>query len=159
MLSLLFLVEERGYIESAFLYFAVYTCAVVVMRIVGGRLGDRKGPIVVIPMIALSLIGSVPLVFSGSVVCLLVGALTMALGQGSAFAVLQAEAVKSALKEEVGKASNTFLIILDLGMFAAPIAGGFVLGAFDCSGLFAANSLCLLAGLIVAIRTIAFRVN
>lgn len=155
VLSLLFLIEKQGYIENAEMYFVAYTCTVVIARIIGGELGDKKGAAIVVPLLTLSLLGSIPLVFSGSQICVLIGAFTMALGQGSAFAILQAEAVRDIPKEEVGKASNTFLVVLDLGMFVSPLAGGFVLSTFGFMGFFAMDCFYLLAGLLIAVRVIA----
>ena len=53
VLSLLFLIEKQGYIENAEMYFVAYTCTVVIARIIGGELGDKKGAGIVVPLLTL----------------------------------------------------------------------------------------------------------
>jgi len=148
MLGLLYLVQDEGYIENASLYFVVFTAFVIVARVAGGRLSDIKGVKIVLPMIVISLVGSIPMILSGSTICLLIFAITMAFGQGPVFGILQADAMKHAPEEELGKVSNTSYIIMDLFMGISPFIGGVVLELFGCAGLFASITVFFAIGLV-----------
>ena len=154
MLGLLYLVQDEGYVTNASLYFVVFTAFVVVARIVGGRLSDTKGVKIVIPMIVISLVGSIPIIFSGSTPCLLMFAVTMGVGQGPVFGILQADAMKHAPEEELGKVSNTSFIIMDLFMGISPFIGGVVLEVFGCQGLFLTISVLFAVALGFTWRTL-----
>ena len=61
----------------------------------------------------------------------------MGVGQGSAYSALQAEAVRGANVEELGRAANTFYIGPDVNMGMSPFVGGFIMQTGGVTAMYA----------------------
>ena len=156
-IALLFLIESMGYVDHATLYFAIYTVTVLISRPIGVRLCDRFGLVVAVPAILISLLGAIPLMFNGSDLSICIGAITMGAGQGPAFSILLAECMRGIAPDVMGRASNTFYLVVDLSMGICPLVGSIILDAIGCSAVFIANGIYLLLSLIGCILLVAYR--
>ncbi len=146
--------ELRG-IAGVSAYYAVYAIAALVSKPTAGRLTDRWGTRrVVAPALVVELAATVLLAGMASLPLVLLAAACMGVGQGSAYAAIQAQAVRDVPAHELGCASNTFYIGTDIGMGFGPMAAGAVLQSWGVGAMFlACGGLVLLAlGILVALR-------
>ena len=89
-----------------------------------GRLCDTQGfDAVIVPVLLVELAGVAALVCMDSLFLAAVAGVLVGVGQGSAYSALQAEAVRGANVEELGRASNTFYIGPDINMGMSPVRG------------------------------------
>ena len=139
--------EMRG-IEAVSLYFVFYSIANLGARPLAGRASDawgvrRAAP----PMMVVAALGMLALAFVPSVAGVALGGVCMGLGQGSAYAAIQAESVRGVPADQLGRSANTYFIGPDLGMGLGPVAGGAVLQAWGPTALFVFNALTVLLAL------------
>ena len=120
------------------LYFTLYALAALASKPLAGRLCDTKGfHAVFVPVVLVELVGVAVLVFMDSLVLAAVAGVLVGVGQGSAYSALQAEAVRGANVEELGRAANTFYIGPDINMGMSPFVGGFVMQTGGVTALYA----------------------
>ena len=145
-LTLIILAGDQRGIMGAAAYFVFFSLAALVSKPLVGRLSDRIGlTAAVAPMLVVELIATVLLAFMGSVFFLIAAGLCMGVGQSSAYSALQAEAVRVAGSDEVGRASNTFFVGPDIGMGMGPLAAGWAMETLGITAMF------LLCGFLVLI--------
>ena len=106
-------------------FFTVYAAIIMVSRPLSGRLSDRRGRIAVtIPAIFLISAGLGLLAFSGQWWSLLVSALILGIGIGTAYPALMALMIDMVPPEERGGAMSTYGIGLDVGMCLGSVVQG-----------------------------------
>lgn len=133
--SLMLSVGDARGIPGVSLYFTLYALAALASKPLAGRLCDTKGfHAVFVPVV---LVGVAVLVFMDSLVLAAVAGVLVGVGQGSAYSALQAEAVRGANVEELGRAANTFYIGPDINMGMSPFVGGFVMQTGGVTALYA----------------------
>lgn len=139
--------EMRG-IEAVSLYFVFYSIANLGARPLAGRASDAWGVRrVAPPMMLVAALGMLALAFVPSVAGVALGGVCMGLGQGSAYAAIQAESVRGVPADQLGRSANTYFIGPDLGMGLGPVAGGAVLQAWGPAAMFVFNALTILLAL------------
>lgn len=139
--------EMRG-IEAVSLYFVFYSIANLGARPLAGRASDAWGVRrVAPPMMLVAVLGMLALAFVPSVAGVALGGVCMGLGQGSAYAAIQAESVRGVPADQLGRSANTYFIGPDLGMGLGPVAGGAVLQAWGPAAMFVFNALTILLAL------------
>lgn len=132
--------EMRG-VDAVSLYFAFYAVANVGARPLAGWASDVLGVRrVVPPMMMVALAGMLALAFMGNFAGVLIGGLCMGLGQGSAYAAIQAESVRDVPPECLGRSANTFFIGPDVGMGLGPVFGGAILQASGPEAMYLFNA-------------------
>lgn len=141
--------EMRG-IEAVSLYFVFYSIANLGARPLAGRASDAWGMRrVAPPMMLVAALGMLALAFVPSVAGVALGGVCMGLGQGSAYAAIQAESVRGVPADQLGRSANTYFIGPDLGMGLGPVAGGAVLQAWGPAVMFVFNALTILLALVL----------
>lgn len=139
--------EMRG-IDAVSLYFVFYSIANLGARPLAGRASDAWGVRrVAPPMMVVATLGMLALAFMPSVAGVALGGVCMGLGQGSAYAAIQAESVRGVPADQLGRSANTYFIGPDLGMGLGPVAGGAVLQAWGPTALYVFNALTVLLAL------------
>lgn len=135
--SLLLTVGDVRGIAGVSLYFTLYALSALVSRPLAGRLCDTKGfGIVVAPALIIELTGVAVLVVMSSVAAAALAGVLIGIGQGSAYSALQAEAVRNAGVQELGRASNTFYIGPDINMGMSPFVGGFIMQTWGVAAMY-----------------------
>ena len=136
--SLLLTVGDARGISGVSLYFTLYALSALVARPLAGRLCDTKGfGIVVAPVLLIELAGVAVLIAMHSVAAAALAGVLIGIGQGSAYSALQAEAVRGAEIQELGRASNTFYIGPDINMGMSPFVGGFIMQTWGIAAMYA----------------------
>ena len=149
--ALIFLIATQEGIDGVALYFVIYAVTCAVSRPASGRLNDKYGAIVVAPMFAMAIVGMVILVFTSSFIGVCISAALMGLGQAPIHSVMQAESVRTAKPEEIGRAANTSYVFPDVGMWLGPAIGGAVMGILGGRAVIIVNVLYLIIGLTIAL--------
>ena len=136
--SLLLVVGEARSIAGVSLYFTLYALSALVARPLAGRLCDTRGfGVVLAPVLLIELGGVVALVLMQSLAAAALAGVLIGIGQGSAYSALQAEAVRGAQVQELGRASNTFYIGPDINMGMSPFIGGFIMQTWGVAAMYA----------------------
>ncbi len=133
--------ELRG-IAGISIYFALYSLAAFVSKPTAGRLTDQRGTqFVLIPALVIEIAATVVLALMTSAATAALAGALMGIGQGSAYAALQADSMRGVASHELGRASNTFYIGTDIGMGFGPMAESVVLERFGVAAMFFVCSL------------------
>ncbi|MCI8468242.1 MAG: MFS transporter [Eggerthellaceae bacterium] len=148
--SFVLMAGEMQGIEGVSLYFVFYSIANLGARPLAGRASDAWGVRrVAAPMMLVAIAGMVALAFADSLVGVAVGGLCMGLGQGSAYAAIQAESVRGVPPDQLGRSANTYFIGPDLSMGLGPVAGGAVLQTWGPTGMYLFNAASILVALVM----------
>ncbi len=144
-------------ISSPSTLFATFAASVLAVRLVSGRIADRRGPFsVAVPGIALGAIGlalaaSAPSAFVGYLAMVIIG-----VGSGSSFPAITSIVTSRALPAERGVAVASLLMFNDLGQAMAGPLSGKVADSFGWRWVFGVPALVGVLGTI-AIVTLAVR--
>ncbi|MEC4272669.1 MFS transporter [Adlercreutzia sp. R25] len=139
--------EMRG-ISSVSLYFVFYALANVGARPLAGWASDTLGVRrVVPPMMVVAIVGMLALAFLDNIAGVVVGGLCMGLGQGSAYAAIQAESVRDVPPECLARSANTYFIGPDIGMGLGPVFGGAILQSSGPEAMYLFNAVTIAAAL------------
>ncbi|ASA19766.1 MFS transporter [Paenibacillus donghaensis] len=131
---------SRG-IESIGLFFTVSAGAMLVSRMVCGRISDRYGPtVVILPGFLLGAVALTLLPFAASLpFIMLVGAL-YGLGFGTVQPLLNAMTIKRCPPERRGAGNATFMVAMDAGYAAGSIVIGLLLQATGYSTVYMSSA-------------------
>lgn len=139
-----FFASERDITAYASLFFVFYSIIVLLSRPFTGRAMDQRGGnFIIYPCIILYFIGMLLLSFSSSGI-LLLAALIIGLGYGNLFSALQTLAVKVTEPQNIGIATSTFFIFLDLGLGFGPYFLGLLVPYTGYAGLYTILSVFML---------------
>lgn len=140
------------------LFFSINAIAVFIMRLVGGRIYDKKGmffagpPTMVVSALALFMLGFSDVISPNNPkLIIFISAFVIAIGQGVAWPALQTISLQSLDKSQSGAASGTYSLGADIGQMLGPIFAGVILGSYSgATGYFRLFSL---TGVILIIAT------
>lgn len=119
--------QERDLVAAASVFFIVYSVTILLTRPYTGKVLDLKGAnIVLYPAFIVMAAGFITLGQATSGFMLLLAAVLIGLGFGNHQSVSQAVCVKTADKGNVGLATSTYFIMLEIGLGFGP----FILGYF-----------------------------
>ncbi|MDI3331586.1 MAG: MFS transporter [Micrococcus sp.] len=125
-------------------FFLIYGAVLVLTRFVVGPVHDRFGDnATIVPLLVSFMAGLAVLSRWPTTAGVFVAAALTAVGFGALLTSLQAIAVTVAPPMQVGVATSTYFVMLDLGVGAGPVVLGALLPATGYSGMFA-----LLSGLM-----------
>lgn len=142
--------DERS-IANAGLYFTASAVAVVISRLLGGKLSDRHGRWkVILPSMALMGLGVAILSQSGSLLTLIAGAGVIGLSFGAGFPALSALAVDLAPDGRRGAAMGTFSASFEVGIGVGAMVMGVVATLVGYSSMFLIGSALPVAGMLFA---------
>ena len=158
--TLLFTVEDMGYLTHATLYYILYAALGIAARPLAGWLSDKTGSAIpAVPLMILGACGMIALVFGHGIVAIIICGVCMGIGQASATSVVMAESVRGVDSEHLGRATNTYFMGVDLGGALATWVGGLLIQVGTPTALFGFNAFTCLAcaALVVFITTIRKR--
>lgn len=147
--------DQRG-ISNISLYFTVNTVAIVSIRLLLGRVTDKRSIFfVLIPATISAVLAAVLLGAAYTLLGIIVAAVFQAAGQGMAQPSLQAECIKRTAPERRGTASSTYFMCSDIGQGLGTMLGGAISDHFgygtmynSIAGIFViAAVLCVIFGL------------
>lgn len=147
---------ERGVGHGAGV-FAAFAASVVAMRVVGGWLPDRFGPIpCALGAGVLEAVGLLVIAAADSVAVAVVGAVAMGSGFALLFPSLALLVVNRVPEERRGVAMGTFTAFFDLGMgIGGPLAGAAAaLGGYEAAFWLAAACALGVVGVAVSLRAV-----
>jgi len=125
--SFMLLIGEARQISDISLFFTVSSAVLLAVRILIGRVSDRKSLTMLVNLsLAFTAISMFCSATAASLLLILAAAVMKALGQGIGYVSLQSEALKQADAQHVGVATSTMYIGNDLGNTLGPIVGGVV---------------------------------
>ncbi len=146
------LYADKIQIGSGGLFFAAMALSTGIIRILSGKLSDRKGegPIV---YFAISALGISVLIIScvHSSVMFVAAALLFGFGFGAMVPAMQAMAMRICPPERRGSASSTYLCAFDLGTGLGGVISGFLVRWFGFSSMFKIIIISLILSLFVYI--------
>ena len=120
--------ESKNLLAYASLFFVVFAISMMSLRPITGKIYDRKGPnYVVYPAIALFSIGLIVLSQINSVTGLMIAAVFVGMGFGSAQPCLQTISIQHSPKDRIGHATSTFFTCYDIGIAIGSILLGMVI--------------------------------
>ncbi|NNH36673.1 MFS transporter [Acinetobacter sp. NIPH 2377] len=117
--------ESKNLLAYASLFFVVFAISMMSLRPITGKIYDRKGPnFVVYPAIALFSIGLIVLSQINNVTGLMIAAVFVGMGFGSAQPCLQTLSIQHSPKARIGHATSTFFTCYDIGIALGSILLG-----------------------------------
>lgn len=144
------LMAKRFAIENFGYFFTVQALALMLVRVVSGPLSDRYGrSVVIIPGMALTVVGVGILAFTTTTVPLLISGVVWGLGSGAAQPALTAYVVDRVPVDGRGPAMATFTLGQDIGLSLGATLLGFVLEATNFSVTYLVSGLVALAGIVI----------
>lgn len=143
--------EQKGLLEFATFFFAVYAAAMILSRPFTGRIFDMKGPsYIIIPGFIFFGGGLLLLSFVSSPFVFLLSGVLIGLGYGALVPSLQTKAVQDAGPHRSGYGTATFFTLFDFGM----AIGSYVLGMIAAS--FGYEDLYLTAALVIVLAFVLY---
>lgn len=143
--SFLVLVGQERSIEGVSTFFMVNGLVLFGIRIVIGKIIDRKSLTVIVNLSLVCIILSMIMVGrAGTLGLVLVAAVIKALGQGGGQISLQSACIKKVDAKRVGIATSTYYIGADIGQGIGPIIGGKLAASFGYEGMFYAMAFIIL---------------
>ncbi|MCH7321900.1 MFS transporter [Solibacillus sp. MA9] len=122
-----FFAEERDVVAASSLFFFVYAVALLITRPFTGRIMDAKGAnIIMYPGIVLFAVGLLLLSTAHSSFTLLLAGAIIGIGYGNVASSFQALAIKVTSPENMGLATSTYFIGLDVGLGFGPYLLGYL---------------------------------
>ncbi|MCI1983388.1 MAG: MFS transporter [Bifidobacteriaceae bacterium] len=132
-------------------FFTVYAAVLFLSRPLSGKLADKFGYIVLVPMLVL-FIGSFFLIsVSNQMWMFLLAAVLFGFGYGGCQPVLQSLAMKLVPKSRRGSASATNFLGSDAGNIIGPIVGGGIADALGYSAMWQIMTVVLVVAIIIVI--------
>ena len=143
---------EIDLIKAASFFFIVYTMFVLFSRPFTGKIVDIHGPnVIMYPALILFSLGLIMLSFSHNNWIMLLSAILVGLGFGNISSITQTIAISNADPKNVGLATSTFMIFMDLGNGIGPYALGFIIPALGYTGMYRVLSLVIVFAIILYI--------
>lgn len=132
---------SQGLGNMSGLFFLVYAAAVILVRLVAGRVTDRRGASsVYYPALVLYVLGLVLVAISNTPVVLLVGAVALGFGYGSLLPTGQTVAMNVTPEGHKGASFAWYFLFVDLGFGVGPVLLGGLVGAWGTTVTFLASS-------------------
>jgi len=142
-----FVMEEQ--VATVGSFFSAYTGAAIAVRLLGGSLPDRVGPLrVLLPALATLSAGFACLAVAGDAAQVLAAGVLCGLGHGFTFPILSALAVTRARESERGAAVAILTALPDVGALLGAPSLGWILETRGFGAMFGAAAVLLLAGTV-----------
>lgn len=127
---------EQGLGSDVGFFNTAYGLAVFVAAPLGGKLVDRFGYVMLVPMLAFMALSLFLISASANIWMLLIAAVCGAFGYGAAGPVARSMAMSVVPKERRGAASSTLFLASDVGQLVGPIVGGLLATSFGYAVMF-----------------------
>ena len=123
--------------EAASWFFIVYAVTVLISRLFAGRIQDTKGDnAVMYPLLVVFALGMAALALQPGNLSIAAAAVLTGLGFGALMPCAQAIAVSAVSPAEIGVATSTFFLMLDLGVGFGPVVLGLAIPHLGYTGMF-----------------------
>ena len=131
-------------------FFSAYAGAALVVRVAGGWLPDRVGPVrVLLPSLAILCAGLGLLALAATPAAVVVAGLCCGVGHGFVFPILSGMVVTRAREADRGSALAIFTALFDAGVLAGGPSLGALIQAVGYSGMYGFAALWIAAGSLV----------
>ncbi len=128
---------SRSMAEAASWFFLVYAVTVLASRLFAGRIQDRRGDnAIMYPLLVVFALGMAALAFTPSNLTVAAAAALTGFGFGALMPCAQAIAVSAVPPAELGVATSTFFLMLDIGIGFGPVALGLLIPHVGYRGMF-----------------------
>ncbi|MCI1935637.1 MAG: MFS transporter [Bifidobacteriaceae bacterium] len=145
--------QAQGLGSNVGFFNTAYGLAVFAAAPLGGRLVDKYGYLMVIPMLVLMSVSLWLISFSTSLWMLLVAAVVGAFGYGAAGPVARSMAMSVVPENRRGAASSTLFVASDIGQLVGPVVGGIFVSAFGYGTMFRIAPVWIVLAVILLIFT------
>lgn len=145
--------QEQGLGSNVGLFNTAYGFVVFFAAPLAGRLVDRFGYYMVLPMLALMATSLWLISFSNNLGMLIFAAVVGAFGYGAAGPVARSMAMSMVPKERRGAASSTLFVMSDIGQLVGPIVGGVFVSMFGYAVMFRIAPVWVLLAAILLVVT------
>ncbi|MFL4475041.1 MFS transporter [Paeniglutamicibacter sp. MACA_103] len=128
---------SKSMAEAASWFFIVYAITVLLSRLFAGRIQDRRGDnAIMYPLLFVFVLGLAALAFEPSGLSVASAAALTGFGFGALMPCAQAIAVSAVTPAELGVATSTFFLMLDVGIGFGPVALGMLIPHLGYTGMF-----------------------
>ncbi|AKG75026.1 MFS transporter [Salinicoccus halodurans] len=141
---------EVNLVTAASFFFLVYSAVVMLTRPLTGKMMDQKGAnIVLYPTFIFMAIGFYVLGNSTTGFIMLLAGALIGLGFGNFQSIAQTVCVNLADRDNVGLATSTYFIMLEVGLGFGPFFLGFLVPSLGYGGLYQSLVISILVGLVI----------
>ncbi|MET0933156.1 MAG: MFS transporter [Mycetocola sp.] len=141
---------EEGMVSAASTFFLLYAGAVLLSRLVVGRLQDRFGDnAAVYPVLLAYAVGLALLAWSPNPAVMASAAVFIGLGFGALLPCAQAIVVTMSPPHRIGVATSTFYLLLDAGTGLGPVVLGSMLALTGFHGMYAVLAVVILLSAVL----------
>lgn len=141
---------EVDLVTAASFFFLVYSAVVMLTRPLTGKILDQKGAnIVLYPTFIFMAIGFYVLGSSTTGFAMLLAGALIGLGFGNFQSIAQTVCVNLANRDNVGLATSTYFIMLEVGLGFGPFFLGFLVPSLGYGGLYQFLVVSILLGLVI----------
>jgi MFS family permease len=141
---------EEGLVSAASTFFVIYAAAVLLSRLVVGRLQDRHGDnAAVYPTLLAYALGLALLAWSPNAGVMAVSAAFIGFGFGALLPCAQAIAVTMSPPDRIGVTTSTFYFLLDAGTGVGPLLLGLLLAVTGYNGMYAVLAVVILLSAVL----------
>jgi MFS family permease len=145
--------QEQGLGSNVGFFNTAYGVAVFVSAPLGGKLVDRYGYLMIIPMLVLMAASLWLISFSSQLWMLLIAAVVGAFGYGAAGPIARSMAMSVVPENRRGAASSTLFVASDIGQLLGPIVGGILVSNFGYGTMYRVAPLWVVAAAILLLFT------
>lgn len=151
--------EGRGIGSDISYFFTIYAGVLFVSRPLSGKLADKFGYMVLVPMFGLFVAAFFLISLASALWMFLAASILFGFGYGGAQPVLQSMAMRMVPKSRRGAASSTNFIGSDIGNIVGPIVGGSIAHTFGYTAMWQLMPIALVAAavLVIALRKVITR--
>lgn len=141
---------EVNLVTAAGFFFLVYSAVVMLTRPFTGKILDQKGAnIVLYPAFIVTAVGFYILGNSTTGIVLLTAGALIGLGFGNFQSIAQTVSVNLASRENVGLATSTYFIMLEVGLGFGPFVLGYLVPSLGYGGLYQGLVLSILLAMVI----------
>ncbi|MFT9393779.1 MFS transporter, partial [Bifidobacterium sp.] len=140
--------EQQGVGSNISFFFSVYAALLFLTRPLSGKLADRFGYAIIVPMLGIFIVSFWLISVSTQLWMFLLAAVFFAFGYGGCQPVLQSMAMKLVPQERRGAGSSTNFIGSDLGNIIGPIIGGYIAQTLGYQAMWQIMSVALVVGIV-----------
>lgn len=141
--------QSQGLGSDVGYFNTVYGLAIFATAPLGGRLTDRFGYFMLIPMLVFMSAALIVISFADDLPTLLIAAVLGALGYGAAGPVVRSITMSVVPKTRRGAASSTIFLASDIGQLVGPILGGIIISTLGYAAMYRIAPVYLVLALVL----------
>lgn len=145
--------QKQGLGSNVGFFNTAYGLAVFAAAPLGGKLVDRYGYLMILPMLVLMGTSLWLISFSTTLPMLLLAAVVGAFGYGAAGPVARSMAMSVVPESRRGAASSTLFVASDIGQLVGPVVGGVLVSSFGYGAMYRIAPVWIILAAILVITT------